>query len=211
MNTLDGIFVLGGGVREGGQLPPWVIARFERALAIGGDAPIVCLSAGTVHRPPPLTAEGYPVLESVAGAAYLLSRGVAGRRIQVETASYDTIGNAYYARLLHADPAGWKRVAVITSEFHMPRTRAIFEWVFGMSPKTCRLEFYATANDGLAIPLLERRAAKEAEALELLGSVIPLIGDLRSLHAWLHTEHRAYTAEGWIHRKASALELVEIY
>src|SRR3954447_13272365 len=76
MDVCDGILVLGGGVREGGGLPPWVVGRFERALEINSTAPIVCLSAGTVHRPPPLNPEGYPIMESVAGAAYLLGRGV---------------------------------------------------------------------------------------------------------------------------------------
>lgn len=29
-------------------------------------------------------------------------------------------------------PRGWRRLAVITSDFHMPRSQAIFEWLFGL-------------------------------------------------------------------------------
>ena len=207
----DAILVLGGGVREGGELPPWVVRRFDRALDVSDTAPIVCLSAATVHRPSPLNAEGYPILESVAGAAHLLARGVPPERIQVEATSYDTIGNAYFAKLLHVDPAGWKSLTIVTSEFHMLRSKAIFEWIFGMEPGKYRLRFEAAPDDGLSALLLQRRRDKEAAALRSLERVMQRIRDLPSLHRWVHTEHNAYTAEGWTNRRVSAPELVEIY
>jgi len=37
------------------------------------------------------------------------------------------------------------------------------------------------------------------------------IGDLRTLHRWMYAEHNAYTALGWMSRRSSAPELVEIY
>ncbi len=48
-------------------------------------------------------------------------------RIWAETASLDTIGNAYFARVIHTDPAGLRRLLVVNSAFHMPRTRMIFD------------------------------------------------------------------------------------
>jgi hypothetical protein len=211
MSTYDAAIVLGGGVREGGELPPWAIARFETALALCGEAPIVCLSAGTVHHPPPLNEEGYPWLESVAGAKYLLSRGIAASRIQVEATSWDTIGNAYFAKLLHVDPAGWSRLLVVTSEFHMPRSRAIFEWVFGMEPDRYELQFVASPDVGMEPLLLDRRRAKEAAGIESLREITARLRDLPSLHCWLHSEHAAYSPTGWISRRASAPEVAEIY
>ena len=44
-----------------------------------------------------------------------------------QVSSFDTVGNAYFALTIHAIPAGWRKVAVVTSAFHMPRTRALFE------------------------------------------------------------------------------------
>ena len=41
-------------------------------------------------------------------------------------------GNGYFALTQHAIPRRWRRMAVVTSDFHMPRSRAIFEWVFGL-------------------------------------------------------------------------------
>jgi hypothetical protein len=199
-------------VRAGGELAPHVQRRFDRALEVGGhEAPIVCLSAGTVHTPPPLNSEGYPWHESVAGAAYLLSRGVPSERIQVEAISYDTVGNAYFAKLLHVDPAGWHDLIVITSEFHMPRSRAIFEWVFGLTPGRYQMRFEATSNEGMPAVLLQRRTAKERAALEALQPTMHRIRDLRTLHSWIYSEHKAYTAQGWTSRKASAPDIAEIY
>jgi hypothetical protein len=211
MSAYDAAMVLGGGVRDGGELPTWVLARFEAALEACGEAPIVCLSAGTVHRPPPLNEEGYPWLESVAGARYLLGRGVPANRIQVETTSWDTIGNAYFAKLLHVDPAGWRRLLVITSEFHMPRSRAIFEWVFGMEQDRYRLQFVASPDTGIDPVLLERRRAKESAGLESLLKTAARIRDLPAFHRWLYSEHAAYSPTGWISRRASAPEVAEIY
>ena len=211
MNQPDAVLVLGGGVREGGELPPWVLCRFDRALEVSGQAPIVCLSAGTVHRPPPLNSEGYPWLESVAGAAHLLRCGVPDDRIQVEALSYDTIGNAYLTKLVHVDPAGWRKLVVITSEFHMPRSRDIFEWVYGLTPGRYELTFEATPDTGIDARLLARRQAKEADALRAVQTVKARIRNLPDMHRWFMTEHKAYTAEGWMSRQASAPEVVEIY
>ncbi len=211
MNTLDAVLVLGGGVREGGALPPWVIRRLDRAIDIAGTATIVCLSSGTVHRPPPLNDEGYPYIESVAGAAYLLDKGIPDDRVQVEASSYDTIGNAYLTKLLHVDPVGWRRLAVVTSDFHMPRSRAIFEWVFGMEPGKYSLDFEATPDDGITGRLLERRIEKEAAALRSFRVLAKQIRDLPAVHKWFHTEHNAYTARGWATRRTSPPDIVEIY
>ena len=97
-----------------------------------------------------------------------MRRGVAPERVLLESWSLDTIGNAAFARLMHADlaqarssprdrrevrsylragrwaeivpryrrgPADgphlaqWRRMLVVTSDFHLPRTRAMFELV----------------------------------------------------------------------------------
>src|SRR5689334_14924059 len=129
----DAIIVPGGGVREGGALPKWVQRRFDLALSHWQGEYIICLSAGTTYKPLPRDEQGYPVFESIAGARYLLMNGIPANKILTEASSYDTIGNAYFARTIHTDPLGLRHLLVITSAFHMPRTRAIFEWVFGLS------------------------------------------------------------------------------
>jgi len=132
MSNYDAILILGGGVHECGKLPLWVEARLQRALDLEQGEPIITLSVGTTHKPPPLDEHGFPIFESVAAASYLADHGIAPERILVEATSYDTIGNAYFSRVIHVDPAGFRRLLIITSAFHMPRTEAVFRWVYGL-------------------------------------------------------------------------------
>jgi uncharacterized SAM-binding protein YcdF (DUF218 family) len=190
----DAVLVPGGGLQPGGALPPFVLNRLEAAQALAGEAPIIPLSATTFHRAPPLDAAGFPVLESVAAARALLARGVPKARIWVEAASLDTIGNAYFARVIHTDPAGLRRLLVVNSEFHMPRTQMIFDWVFGLPPADPHyaLDYHTVPDRGLTEAGLEARRAKEAARMEDLRHTITCIASLAALHRWLFTEHRAY-------------------
>jgi uncharacterized SAM-binding protein YcdF (DUF218 family) len=196
MQQYDAVLVPGGGLRPDGALPPFVLSRLETAQVLAGDAPMILLSAYTVHRAPPRDAAGYPVLESVAAAEALLARGVPATRIWAETASLDTIGNAYFARVIHTDPAGQRRLLVVNSAFHMPRTRMIFDWVFGLPPADppYALDYHAVPNQGLTEAGLEARRVKEVARMEQLRHTIPRIASLAALHRWLFTEHRAYAA-----------------
>jgi uncharacterized SAM-binding protein YcdF (DUF218 family) len=195
------MLVPGGGLRPGGALPPFVLDRLEAARALAGEAPIIPLSATTFHCPPPLDAAGYPMLESVAAARALLARGVPKARIWAETASLDTIGNAFFARAIHTDPAGLRRLLVVNSAFHMPRTRMVFDWVFGLPPADPPyvLRYHTVPDRGLMAAGLEARRAKEAARMEDLHRTIPRISSLAALHRWFFTEHRAYAA-GTDHR-----------
>ena len=65
---------------------------------------------------------------------YLINNGLNPEKVLTEICSYDTIGNAYFSRLLFAEPFNLSSLLVLTSEFHMPRTRAIFEWIYSLTP-----------------------------------------------------------------------------
>jgi hypothetical protein len=196
----DAILIPGGGVREGGVLPPWSVQRFERALELQSGEPLVCLSAATTHRPPPLDAGGFPIYESTAGARYLMERGIAPEQIRMETVSLDTIGNAYFSKLIHVDPAGWIRLVIVTSEFHMPRTEAVFRWVYGMGPGTYELQFESSADTGMDEDLLQARRAKESEGLKGLLELAQTVRRREELHEWVFTRHAAYKASAGLCR-----------
>jgi hypothetical protein len=194
--SYDAILIPGGGVRAGGALPEWVAARFNRGIEIAGDALLICLSAGTPHRAPPLDERGFPITEARAGAEYLVRRGVDRRRILIEEASLDTIGNAYFSRVIHVIPRGLARLLVITSAFHMPRTEAVFRWVYelaGPGP-VCSLEFESTADTGIEPAALQARIEKERTSLAELEKLRGGIATLAELHEWLFAEHGAYAA-----------------
>ena len=196
MIKYDAILIPGGGLLADGSLPPWTNARLELALKHFPETKwIGLLSGGTVHKPPPLDQSGFPLYESKVLAGELITRGVSADRILTEICSYDTIGNAYFSRLLFADPLRLARVLVITSQFHMPRTRDIFQWIYNLPPQSVNfdLDFVSSANIGLSGSLLAARLSREKQSLHVLQSTKRKIVNLDQFHRWLYSEHKAYT------------------
>lgn len=211
MEAYDAILVPGGGVRSNGQLPLWSQRRLNRAIEKSQttNAYIIALSAGTTHKPPPLDTDGYPIFESVASAHYLIQQGVAPEKILMETSSYDTIGNVYFSRMIHVEPLHLRRLLVVTSEFHMPRTKAIFQWIYRLEglPQNCHLFFESVSDDDLPLAALTARKLKEANSLQALLETAKNIHTLQTFHHWLFTHHGAYAISSESYRDASvALE-----
>jgi DUF218 domain len=192
MAEFDAVLIPGGGLTPSGALTPFVRARLDRALAHSADL-YIPLSAGTPHLPPPLDARGYPIFESIPAAQYLHERGIPKSRILTETCSYDTIGNAFFARTVHTDPRGLRRLLIVNSKFHMPRTEAIFRWVFGAAPDCgYNLVFEATEDIGLCREALKARAEREIASLAVVRNLASSIVTLSGVHRWIFTEHGAY-------------------
>jgi uncharacterized SAM-binding protein YcdF (DUF218 family) len=211
----DLIIVPGGGVSIDGSVPEWVRKRLDRAAELsGGDIPVLCLSAATVHKPSPLDATGRPVLEAVAAARYLVDeRGFPPSRVFLEFHSYDTIGNAYFARVCHTDlRPTWRRLLVVNSAFHMERTEAVFRWVFGLAPDHgYELGFETVPNAGMPEEDLAFRCKREADSLEKVRRLEQRIRSMAELHAFLFSEHDAYSAEGVLRPREREQRLERVY
>lgn len=208
-HPFDAVIVPGGGLWEGGRLPPWVVSRLDKALEIAQGARIITLSAGTPHKPPPLDGAGNPILESAAEAAYLRDRGYPPELLLIENASYDTIGNAYFARVMHVDPAGFRSLCIITSQFHLPRTEVVFRWIFGLIPtaRSYDLTFIAVPDVGMTSEVLQARRQKEEQSLRSVAALRGWHTTLASFHQWLFTKHAAYAVEKPLPQKADSLLL----
>jgi len=196
----DAILIPGGGLTKTGELTPFVRARLDQALRHSADF-YIPLSGGTPHHPLPLDARGYPVFEAIPAAEYLHERGIARAQILPETSSYDTIGNAFFARTVHTDVRGLRRLLIVNSEFHMPRTEAIFHWIFGAAPDGgYDLTFECAANDGIPPESLEARAERERASLQVVRELAARIVTLNDLHQWIYSEHGAYA---WFRRDSA--------
>jgi len=192
----DAILIPGGGIKGTNDVPLWVQRRLDRAIALHRGECIIALSAGTTHKPPPLDNDGFPVYESVVSANYLIKKGIDAGSIRYETCSYDTIGNAYFSKVIHVDPLGFRRLLVITSAFHMPRTRAIFEWVYGLDSSPggpYHLYFEEVSDEGMDENLLRARIEREKESLEHVLKLKKEIRTFEQFHRWLFNAHGAYT------------------
>ncbi len=197
------ILIPGGGIKDKNEVPMWVRRRLDRAIEIYQGEYIIALSAGTTHKPPSLDNNGFPIFESVVSANYLIKNGIDPRKILYETCSYDTIGNAYFSRVIHVDPGGFRKLLIITSSFHMPRTRAVFEWIYSLespfSSDTYDLYFEEVPDEGMDEHILKARIEKEKKSLEYALNLKKKIQTFQQFFQWLFTEHGAYAAaaEPW--------------
>lgn len=202
---LDAIIVLAGGLHDDGGLPPWVHRRLDLAAGLAAAqhsarCALLCSGGGTPHRPSVLSDTGYVVFESTSCASYLLDKGMKAASILKETASFDTVGNGYFALVSHAIPAGWRRIAIVTSAFHMPRSRAIFDTCFALAakdiwrdPKWYELEYYEASDDGLfEQDVYVARVEKEVQAAERWLKDTANFTQLADLHSWLFDTHMCY-------------------
>ena len=205
----DAVVVVAGGIEDDGTLPEWVLSRLDfaaaeyaRHAAARPDAVpptyVVLSGSATPHKPPPTARGGFTYHESTAMAEYLMERwDVPASALLKDTASMDTIGNAYFSLLLHAAPRGWRAVRVITSAFHMGRTRAAFEWVFGLyggADGTAKIElaFHATPDYGLSAEVVAARAEREAASEAALRANQARVATLPAFAEWLYTTHMCY-------------------
>lgn len=108
----------------------------DLSLALQLHAYYICAGGGTPHKPAVIAPNGHVIHESTSCAEYLIAKGMASGDILKEVSSYDTVGNAYFSATIHAIPAGWRRLAVVTSAFHMPRTKLLFEDVYSFTGLT---------------------------------------------------------------------------
>lgn len=132
------IVVLGGGVDLKGYLPSYVYQRLNKAIEIYkkiGHKNLKIIVSGKysflynqLKKYPPFT-------EAEIMAQYLISKNIPQEKILLEKKSKDSIGNAYYLKKNFFLPKKINRAIIITSNFHLPRIKFIFQKIFGSAYK----------------------------------------------------------------------------
>lgn len=202
------IVVPGGGLTLDGNPTPWVRRRLEEAARIyherrkaGEACRVVTLSLGTPHKPMPVDPKShFQVMEAEASARCLIREfGLNPEHVFEENWSLDTVGNAYMLRAGHTDPAGWNRLVVVNNEFHMQRTRLIFEKVFALEPQPTSapylLDFVEVPNQGLEGEVLAARKAREAKSAAGFVDSVREITSMRQMHEFVFSKHMAYASK----------------
>jgi len=171
--TYDAVVLLGGIVdeavtQESGQ--PSYNDNVERVvmthrLLRDGKARYAIISGGTVEAR--YAAHG----EAVQLAKQLEDWGIARDRLIIEDRSMNTRENALFSQRIAAE-RGFRRVAIVTSAFHMPRAMDCFRAV-GMEVDGYRVDFRARAGTAIEpLPRAIHLAISTAMIREIFGRVI---------------------------------------
>ncbi len=207
----DVIFVLAGGLSDDGELPIWVKLRLDMAydIYLTKNRNIICLGGGTYHKPPVLNKYKYTIHESTACAEYMIDLGVSPKHIYKEWGSYDTIANAIFAFSNFIIPFKYINPIIITSQFHMDRTKLIFDWINNVYNHICNPTFISSDNhlsDDLETKrVIGLRSIKENESVDnLKKNIVSKYTTVNSVHEWFYTEHKAYCADSELIRDISS-------
>jgi len=201
---IDGIVVLAGGIDSKGFCHPWVIRRLDLAYNIhkSTNKPIFCLGGGSYHIPPILNKNNFAIHESTSCSEYLISLGVEPNMIYKEWSSYDTIANGYFGFVNHIIPLKLEKIVLITSEFHMPRSRVIFNWMKNIFNNNINIKYMSVTDKDLNEDVITSRITRETKSKEnLIKYVIAKITNIKSFHKWFFTEHGAYKSNSELDRK----------
>jgi len=152
----------------------------------------ITTSRGTTHKPMPVDCDGFHLTESQVYATLLHEKyGIPWDSILEENVSLDTIGNAYFSRVMHIDPLEITDITIVTSDFHMERTRLIFNKVFSLEDRGYNLCFIASENVG--IESLEGRLEREAKSCDSFKKNTKCIETMKQMHQFIHKDHLAYS------------------
>lgn len=105
-----------------------LMSRLDSALEIGVEDQLFIVSGGTTNML-------IDISEADAMENYLVSKGIPNTIIIKENKSTDTIENGYYSRLIVDKLTSVDNIYVVSSCYHMPRVRFIFENCFGANYK----------------------------------------------------------------------------
>ena len=210
------IVVLGGGLRPDGSVPTHVEKRCEKAAEIYlrekekimnrksekyTGIRVITTSLGTPYKPNPVDERGFMFREGSSSTIYLhKTLGVMLEDIYEEIYSLDTIGNAFFTRMLHLDPMPHvSDIIIVTNGWHMPRAKAIFQFILTLpyhrgANKEYNLQ-YIEAAAGMSEDVLVARVRKEEGSLQQWHETAKSIVDVHTLHSFMFLEHMAYCSK----------------
>ncbi|WP_167880032.1 YdcF family protein [Halorhabdus rudnickae] len=124
---MDVVIVLGQRL-NGPELHPELKGRVDVAMTARSrvDAAYLICSGGQSNPKVSRT-------EAAVMGDYAVQNGIDPQHVLLEEHAHDTIGNAYFSRLLIEELGDVDTVHVVTSCYHLPRARYVFQQCFGPS------------------------------------------------------------------------------
>jgi len=113
---------------------------YEAAIVLGNGDGISGLTAQSINRVE-TALDGYRTCSidkiCLSGMAspemlrYLEERKIPYQNLFLEDNSLDTVGNALFTKINFAIPEDWRRILVVSSNYHLQRVEEIFKFVYG--------------------------------------------------------------------------------
>jgi len=193
----DILIVLGGGVDPQGNLRPFMEEKLDRAAELyKSNLTDFLVMSGGISRS--LDEKNYSTSEAAAMKRYLVDNGEAPEHdVLTEGESKNTIGNAYYTRVIHADhmypgrdPEYAKNILVLTGKTHMPRALETFKWVYGpdyeITPEDVS-DDHIDDEKGIEAIIARQEKLLNWQREQLFQKIKP--GDLVRIHSFLTNPH----------------------
>jgi hypothetical protein len=119
------------------------------------------------------------------------------------------LDQAFFLRAIHTEFSSWRRLIVITNDWHMDRTRSIFETIFSLplslpssyfSPSPRYTLEFIEVDSLLASPeILKARQEREKQSLHFfLTNTKTFWRTFNELHQWIFTKHTAYASSRFL-------------
>lgn len=190
----DAIIVLAGGINEDGSLSISSERRTEKAAEFfkeGVSEWLVMSGQWSFWLEKPM-----PRTEAEAMKQYAVTLGIPAHKIIKEESSKDTLGNAYFCKVNVLKPREWKDIAIVTSDYHMERTKMIFKNILG---KDYRMDFIEASSD-LDPVERARRADQERKTIDFIASWFQKMGTVtdEKVEQWLFEKHPGYAPNSGI-------------
>lgn len=201
-NNIIYIIVLAGGLNSNSECHDFVLLRLDKAIEIFNlnkknniDSKIICLGGGTYHKPPNLNKLNYVIHESTSCAEYLKKNGINEENIMREWSSYDTIANGFFALTNFIIPLNIKNIILITSNFHLERSKCIFDYFIKLIEKNINLNYIGVSDSMIDKKILYERIEREKNSLNNFKvNIVYKINSLQEFTNWFYTQHDAYKA-----------------
>lgn len=142
---VDAVIVLANLMEADGTLNPESAARAAKAAEVFKDVGAgVLVTCGWAYRDD----SDLPVAD--AFRTHIAARhGIPEARIVAERNSRDTVGDAIFTKHQLALPRGWKNILIVTSAYHVGRTRDIFDFIYGDDAQVSVVGVDVAADDAV--------------------------------------------------------------